>query len=134
MKFASVIPDKCADPRDDVLLTPPSSVIPFSISSRPLVPWLRKTEYISNEPSSKVEKTIEKKVIVSEEVKKPSKTSFELVLETCEKLVHPTNKNLTVKHCLPIYPDFENWSDEFTLGVFESNPIGTDNKVFINNF
>jgi hypothetical protein len=131
------------DDKDSFLLTEPTSNQRQLSKNRPIVPWLRRTEYISSEVSKTTgnkNQGIETKMGVSiTKDKSLSKLldrsiqgqisaiqhTFEYVndYEKMQNLQHPIHKHLKVAEVFPVYPDWELWGNEYTHAVFDTNPL-----------
>jgi len=117
-----------------------------SMMERPAVSWLRKqTEYLSSDfestyGSKKKSKdgTMEGRVgIVAEkralEAGTLHRTRAEVVrlientFEVAQRVpVHKTNKSLKPVEIIPVFPDFELWSNQYAQVVFDADPIPQD--------
>jgi len=100
---------------------------------RPTVPWLRKTEYLTNEENlprfkgkgietrpiwkhrDERQDTLDAKIKAIEE-------TFEL---TKRPPIHPTNPALKPVEVLPVFPDFELWSTRYIEAVYKGDPLAS---------
>jgi RNA polymerase II-associated factor 1 len=106
---------------------------------RPLVPWLRRTEYMSSEGSKMIgrkKENIEAKRLQQEIERAPENfdRSREAQLAAVERtfthmasikmhdLRHPTNKNLRAVECIPIFPNLDTWPNMYAQCVFDDDP------------
>ncbi|KAL6077565.1 RNA polymerase-associated factor [Balamuthia mandrillaris] len=103
---------------------------------RPSVSWLRKnTEYIPSEFSDvnkKARENIESQIGVGSQTRQVKKVrTREEIIHSIEKgfdvaqqtPVHPTNPNLKPVEVIPLLPDFELWSNSYSLVVFDDDPL-----------
>ncbi|KAJ3088239.1 hypothetical protein HK102_009194 [Quaeritorhiza haematococci] len=133
------------DPEDRALLVrPPDQTAAKTISRpRPIVPWLRRTEYISAETSRTTgtkSESVETKMGISimkdknmtklmdrsrEGQIRAIEHTFEYVAdkEKLQAIKHPTDKSLKVAEVFPVFPDWELWSNEYTHAFFDADPI-----------
>ena len=101
---------------------------------RPLVPWLRRTEYISTETARVARTTVssspfhqqhQQHVYASpEEEWEAVDRSFEFSLANIK---HPTRADLVPTEVLPVFPDFEMWPSSYVHCVFEDAPTNEQN-------
>ncbi|KAJ8325012.1 RNA polymerase-associated factor, variant 2 [Batrachochytrium dendrobatidis] len=135
------------DPEDLELLVPPVDAKLASDNAeatrvRPVVPWLRRTEYVAVEGKTygrRADTGVETKMGIS--IKKDkhlsslmdrSEEAQMLAIEntfetaaaaTLSNLKHPTNPDLKLVEIFPIYPDFEFWPNLYQLVTFDDDPI-----------
>ncbi len=50
-------------------------------------------------------------------------------MEKIQALQHPTNKSLKVSEVFPVYPDWENWSNEYYQTSFDAHPLRNELKM-----
>lgn len=142
-----VIPDNpIHDPEDDRLINDDDPPIigtkksprdkPHSLLHNKVVPWLKKTEYISTEYNrygSSNEKTETKvgynvrknmkedEIFLDKESQiKAINRTFEAAQTTLEK--HPTKPDVYAKHVRPLFPDYDMWKYFFAHVKFDSEP------------
>ncbi len=111
---------------------------------RPMVTWLRPTQYISSEINKQgqfnqtpvegkmglsvmSDPTFGKEVDTSRagQIKAIEKTFNDVHNKDFATLKHPTNKNLTVKEVFPFVPDFEHWGEDYSIINFPEDPAST---------
>lgn len=118
----------------------PKLAIGKSQRKRPLVPWLRRTEYISHVDKTygrSGDKGLESRPAGSEKTYEPLKTlktaqdqmraierNFEYYLDDnyLGTIKHPTNPDLRIEEVFPVFPDFEMWTQQFTHVVYTEDP------------
>jgi RNA polymerase II-associated factor 1 len=116
------------DPRDLVLLTPKGSS--DVQKSRPIVPWLRRTEYVSSESkqygkASTMSKQKQRSRLSVEDIIEDGRARVEHTFNAAAKvqlsdLKHPAGLKAT--EILPVFPDFEFWPNVYTLAAFDEDP------------
>uniref|UniRef100_A0A6G1SCT7 RNA polymerase II-associated factor 1 homolog n=1 Tax=Aceria tosichella TaxID=561515 RepID=A0A6G1SCT7_9ACAR len=108
-----------------------------------VVPWLKKTEYISTEYNrygSSSEKTETKvgynvrKNLKEDEVfldKESQIKAINATFEAARKPIrqHPTKPGVTAARVLPVLPDFEFWNFEYVHVRFDSDPATDEEKM-----
>jgi len=111
---------------------------------RPMVTWLRPTQYISSEVNKQGQSTqtpVEAKMGLSvmsdptfrrdvdaspaAQIHAIEKTFTDIRKTDFAALKHPTNKSLTVKEVFPFVPDFEHWGEEYSIVNFPEDPAST---------
>ncbi|KAH6572012.1 hypothetical protein BASA50_007968 [Batrachochytrium salamandrivorans] len=109
---------------------------------RPIVPWLRRTEYVGVEGKTfgrRADTGIETKMGVSirqdkrlnglmDRTKESQMDAIANTFETAaaaslSNLKHPTNPDLKPLEIFPIYPDFEFWPNQYRLVTYDDDPI-----------
>ncbi|TEB33222.1 hypothetical protein FA13DRAFT_1773421 [Coprinellus micaceus] len=130
------------DPKDAFLLLDPSSssgayangqsATPAASSNLGLanVTWLRKTEYISRDASSKqVSNDPTKQVQVAVDISRPAQisdieASFRAANDdfNLTTLRHPNNPKLTAVESFPLLPDADIWANQYDLFRFTERP------------
>ncbi|KAI0352089.1 RNA polymerase II-associated [Trametes cingulata] len=129
------------DPRDQLLLGDPASTpLPFSgpstpgastpLTAMPHVPWLRKTEYLSREGSTRASLSQDLKhnqdntIDISREAQlRDIDASFAAVENSdLASLRHPTKPELTAVEAFEIFPDAEIWANAYDLFRFSERP------------
>jgi RNA polymerase II-associated factor 1 len=99
---------------------------------RPVVPWLRRTEYISSE-GSKLGRRVSSSLaeLPSPTIQHKSPDQLADVIEKSFALAnqaevkHPTKPSLKAVEMLPVFPDFDIWPNRFAHCVFEDDPTVT---------
>lgn len=139
------IPDHPAhDPEDERLINDDEPSLfakgargkPHSQLHNKVVPWLKKTEYISTEynrygaSNEKTETKVgynvrknmrEEEIFLDRESQiKAINSTFEAAKKPIDK--HPTKEGVMAKRVLPIYPDYELWRNYFVHVKFDSEP------------
>lgn len=107
--------------------------------SRPIVPWLRRTEYVSSESKqygkastmSKQKQTDRPRL---EDVIEKGRLRVEHTFNAAQKvslsdLKHPAGLQAT--EILPVFPDFEFWPNVYTLASFDEDPCRRWDIVFL---
>lgn len=134
------------DPEDDRLLNDDEPIVtgtkksprdkPHSQLHNKVVPWLKKTEYISTEYNrygSSNEKTETKvgynvrKSMKGEAIFLDKESQIKAINETfdaAEKPIdkHPTKSDVYAERVLPLFPDFDMWKHLFAHVKFDSEP------------
>ena len=131
------------DPEDRALLMNPLDVKDSKTSRpRPIVPWLRRTEYISSDSKQYgrlADNSVETKMGISimkdDKLKTIMSQTIQDRIEAIEEsfvkaakvnlatLKHPSDPNLTAMEMVPIFPDFEFWPNEYTLASYDEDPL-----------
>lgn len=109
------------------------------IKSKAEVTWLRRTEYISSEASKNTRtEGIESRFAYSARHGKDSanhntregqlaaiEASFETIAKSKDisKLKHPADSTLTAVESFDVYPDFNTWSNTYSLFQFQTDPM-----------
>ncbi|KAI0333904.1 RNA polymerase II-associated [Cubamyces sp. BRFM 1775] len=129
------------DPRDQFMLgDPASTAAPFlgpvasgastPLAAMPNVPWLRKTEYLSREGSSRASLSQDLKqnqdnaIDISRDAQlRDIEASFAAVENSdLASLRHPTKPELTAVETFEIFPDAEIWANAYDLFRFSERP------------
>ncbi|VDN03370.1 unnamed protein product [Thelazia callipaeda] len=114
-----------------------------SLQHSKMVPWMRKTEYISSEFTRFGISAERQETRVGYSTKKKFQTdvlyrdrasqiaAINKTFDDASKPVshHPTKKGVTVVEELPLLPDFDNWMHPFALVVFDGDPIPQNEKA-----
>ncbi|OZJ07020.1 hypothetical protein BZG36_00015 [Bifiguratus adelaidae] len=107
---------------------------------RPLVTWLRRSEYISNEDSKTATGGGSVEARFGFSARKARTTTYpdtDLQLRGIKEtfktthlseLRHPTKPHLQAVESWPVLPDFSSWSNVYTLGQFDENPAEDKDK------
>ncbi|KAI8922651.1 RNA polymerase II-associated [Entophlyctis helioformis] len=132
------------DPEDRALLAQPTLRVDGSAPARlrPIVPWLRRTEYISLEgrtfgrnPDAGVETKMGVSIMKDENLHKlmdrsregqmkAIENSFDTVKKMNIKTIrHPTKPDVTPVEIFPVYPDFEFWPNSYVLATYDEDPL-----------
>jgi RNA polymerase II-associated factor 1 len=118
------------DPRDKALLLPPaqSQSEKVATAARPIVTWLRRTEYItgtknSNQQHSKRDARQSAASSIDDPVAIITST-FEYD-EDLANIKHPGKPGLKALESFALFPDFEIWPNEYVHVVYDSHPIGS---------
>ncbi|KAJ3200158.1 RNA polymerase-associated factor, partial [Clydaea vesicula] len=140
---------KTVDPKDLPLLTKPadaSNKLKKRVIARPIVPWLRRTEYISsdivkirkekkpminNENEEKVTEKIDTSVPGQIKAIENTFNYFKDPQFNIKNIKHPTDKKKKIKEIFPIFPDFSNWPNQYSQVGFDSNPIPNNSNKLI---
>ncbi|VDK30212.1 unnamed protein product, partial [Anisakis simplex] len=108
-----------------------------------MVPWMRKTEYISSEftrfgvsserQETKVGYSIKKK-FQNEVLYRDRASQIAAINKTFDEVAkpvvnHPTKKGVTAVEEFYLLPDFENWKHPFALVVFDGDPVPQSEKT-----
>ncbi|VDN54971.1 unnamed protein product [Dracunculus medinensis] len=108
-----------------------------------MVPWMRKTEYISSEftrfgvaverQETKIGYSTRKK-LHNEILYRDRASQIAAINKTFDDVAnhateHPSRKGVTAVAEFPLLPDFENWSHPFALVIFDGDPIPKDEKT-----
>jgi len=126
-------------PEDEQLIRPElnNTATPVKQVNRPLVTWLRKTEYMTAEydrlygGAREVEKqTVGKQTAKDLEESGDSEFNPELLRQAIEdsfekakkRPIHPTNPSLKAVQILPVFPDFELWGNSYQHVIFDGDP------------
>lgn len=104
-----------------------------------VVPWLKKTEYISTEYNrygSSSEKTETKvgynvRKNMNENLFMDRESQIKAIEKTFEEsqkpiVKHHSKSGVTAKRVMPLLPDFKLWKYHFAQAVFENEPVGPD--------
>ncbi|KAI9062578.1 RNA polymerase II-associated [Trametes sanguinea] len=129
------------DPKDQFLLGDPASTpAPFlgtstpgtstPLASMPHVAWLRKTEYLSREGTSRVSLSQDLKqaqdntIDISRDAQlRDIEASFAAVEDSdLPSLRHPTKPELTAVEAFEVFPDSEIWANAYDLFRFSERP------------
>ncbi|KAJ3276802.1 RNA polymerase-associated factor [Terramyces sp. JEL0728] len=118
------------DPKDEALMIKP---VDKKLDSQGVinVPWLRRTEFISSQRNaygrgSKKDddkKYVEKEFTIDEQVAAIKKTFDKVRNAKVSTLQHPRNKDLKAIEIIPIFPDLENWDDNYCTVTYDEDPI-----------
>uniref|UniRef100_A0A0R3S0C3 RNA polymerase II-associated factor 1 homolog n=1 Tax=Elaeophora elaphi TaxID=1147741 RepID=A0A0R3S0C3_9BILA len=114
-----------------------------SLQHSKMVPWMRKTEYISSEFTRFGVSAERQETRIGYSTKKKFQTdvlyrdrvsqiaAINKTFDDASKAVshHPTKKGVTAIEELPLLPDFDNWMHPFALVVFDGDPIPQNDKV-----
>lgn len=114
-----------------------------SLQHSKMVPWMRKTEYISSEftrfgVSAERQETrigyCTKKKFQTDVLYRDRASQIAAINKTFDDasksvLNHPTKKGVTAVEELSLLPDFDNWMHPFALVVFDGDPIPQNDKV-----
>uniref|UniRef100_A0A0N5AUU3 RNA polymerase II-associated factor 1 homolog n=1 Tax=Syphacia muris TaxID=451379 RepID=A0A0N5AUU3_9BILA len=134
------------DPVDQMLLEDEETYNQNSRRSQQhskIVPWMRKTEYISSEFQRFGVAADRQETKVGYNIKKKLKEDFtyrdrasqiEAIRKTFDDVSkplheHPNKKGVKVLEELPLLPDFDNWIHPFALVVFDGDPIPRNEKT-----
>lgn len=134
------------DPIDQMLLEDEETYNQNSRRSQQhskIVPWMRKTEYISSEFQRFGVAADRQETKVGYNIKKKLKEDFtyrdrasqiEAIKKTFEDVwkplrEHPKKKGVRAIEELPLLPDFDNWIHPFALVVFDGDPIPRGEKT-----
>ncbi|VDD89311.1 unnamed protein product [Enterobius vermicularis] len=134
------------DPIDQMLLEDEETYNQNSRRSQQhskIVPWMRKTEYISSEFQRFGVAADRQETKVGYNIKKKLKEDFtyrdrasqiEAIKKTFEDVSkplheHPKKKGVKAVEELPLLPDFDNWIHPFALVVFDGDPIPRGEKT-----
>ncbi|KAI8915762.1 RNA polymerase II-associated [Gorgonomyces haynaldii] len=128
---------------DQKLMVPPMTVDKQASRPRPVVPWLRRTEYIAADSKqygrvteNKESKTLGVSIMRDAQVKQLMTQTIEDKIKSIEdsfikskkvaldSLKHPTNPELKAVEIVPIFPDFGNWGNEYLLAAYDEDPTG----------
>ncbi|KAL2915135.1 RNA polymerase-associated factor [Polyrhizophydium stewartii] len=130
------------DEADRALLAQPREVVKDAPArERPVVPWLRRTEYIAATSRSfgrNADEGVETKMGVSimkdNRVRQLLSRSKDAQMDAIEAtfdhaaraslatLRHPTKKDVTPLEIFPIFPDFEFWPNQYLLASYDEDP------------
>ncbi|CAG9539404.1 unnamed protein product [Cercopithifilaria johnstoni] len=114
-----------------------------SLQHSKMVPWMRKTEYISSEFTRFGVSAERQETRIGYSTKKKFQTdvlyrdrvsqiaAIKKTFDDASKAVshHPTKKGVIAVEELPLLPDFDNWMHPFALVVFDGDPIPQNDKV-----
>uniref|UniRef100_A0A9J2PDV4 RNA polymerase II-associated factor 1 homolog n=2 Tax=Ascaris TaxID=6251 RepID=A0A9J2PDV4_ASCLU len=114
-----------------------------SLQHSKMVPWMRKTEYISSEftrfgvSNERQETKIgysTKKKFQNEVLYRDRASQIAAINKTFDEAAkpvtrHPMKKGVTAVEELYLLPDFENWKHPFALVVFDSDPVPQSEKA-----
>lgn len=132
------------DPSDLALLVSPVEKQTEARGPTPIVPWLRRTEYISTERHSFGRARVEQKYFGDdlipriEETLEPTDAELLVMIErsfesavnaNLSTLKHPQHKHLVAQEIFPIFPDFHNWANDYFLATYDENPLGDKQGV-----
>ncbi|MFH4979209.1 hypothetical protein AB6A40_005918 [Gnathostoma spinigerum] len=110
-----------------------------SLQHSKIVPWMRKTEYISSEftrfgvtadrQETKVGYSIKKRFQAENFLYRDRTSQISAIRKTFDDVKptkkHPSKKGVHVVEEVPFLPDFENWRHPFALVVFDGDPISS---------
>ncbi|KAJ3325089.1 RNA polymerase-associated factor [Boothiomyces sp. JEL0866] len=118
------------DPKDEALMVKP---VDKKLDSQGVinVPWLRRSEFISAQRNaygrgSKKDydkKYVEKEFTIDEQIEAIKNTFEKARNAKVSTLQHPRNKNLKAIEIIPVFPDLENWDDNYCMVTFDEDPI-----------
>ncbi|VDK86129.1 unnamed protein product [Litomosoides sigmodontis] len=114
-----------------------------SLQHSKMVPWMRKTEYISSEFTRFGISAERQETRIGYSTKKKFQTdvlyrdrvsqiaAINKTFADASKTIshHPTKKGVIAMEELPLLPDFDNWMHPFALVVFDGDPIPQNDKV-----
>lgn len=127
---------------DKALMVPPRDDTPTATTGgtrRPLVTWLRRSEYIQADSRTSTTKTetIEANFAYSArtapqrtyETREEQVEAIERTFEPPPQFQHPRKKHLKVKATYPIFPDSSVEDNVYTIAQFTANPTTDDRQL-----